>query len=187
MRGRIITSLVLLALSTTAWAGSPFVGFDLGFGDLDISEITVSPGFDLNSAADGTAIYHVTGGYEFDNGFVIIGAFEEFESISLFGFGDAIELKALKLGAGFAAPMAERFRLTGTVGLASWDLEARESFLFNPGPEATGGLDDTDFYFDIGFEWLVNDQVRVPITFNYNDYDFGDSIAWRAGIRFSFK
>ena len=74
-----------------------------------------------------------------------------------------------------------------SIGIASWNLEARESILFNPGPEATGGLDDTDIYFDFGIEWVITETFRVPLTFNYNNYDFGDTNIWRIGVRVHFQ
>ena len=113
--------------------------------------------------------------------------YEDMESFELLNLGDVVELQALKLGAGFSMSASKRIRAGGTIGIASWDLDARESFLFNPGPEATGGLDDTDIYFDLGIEWVISETFRVPLTFNYNDYDFGDAAIWRIGVRVHFQ
>jgi len=172
--------------STPAWS-DVFIGLDLGGGDLDIDNISVAPDFELTSSSDSATAFRATAGYEFDNGFHILVGFDDVESIELLGLGDAVELEALKFGAGYSQPIAKRFRAGGTIGLASWDLEARESFLFNPGPEATGGLDDTDFYFDFGIEWVINETFRMPLTFNYNDYDFGDATIWSLGVRVHFQ
>ena len=184
---KFIAVFVLATLvSTPAWS-DVFIGLDVGAGDLDIDSISVAPDFELTSLSDSAAAIHATVGYEFDNGFHIVAGFDEIDSIEFLGLGESIELEALKLGAGYSQPISKRFRAGGTIGLASWDLEARESILFNPGPEATGGIDDTDFYFDFGIEWVINETFRMPLTFNYNDYDFGDATIWSIGVRVHFQ
>lgn len=179
----VIAVFVLVMLAGSPARSEVFMGLDVGAGDLDIDNVSVAPDFELFSVSDTATTYQVLAGYEFDNGFHVVGGFEEMDSIEFFGLGDQVELEALKLGVGFSTPASKHFRAGGTVGVASWDLEARESILFNPGPEATGGLDDTDVYFDIGVEWVINETFRVPLTFSYNDYDFGDATTWRIGIR----
>lgn len=182
-----IAVLVLATLtSAPAWS-DVFVGLDLGAGNLDVNNISVAPDFELTSVSDSATAFHATAGYEFDSGFHVLVGFEEMESIEFLGLGDSVELKAFKFGAGYSQPISKRFRAGGTIGIASWDLEARESILFNPGPEATGGLDDTDIYFDLGIEWVISETFRMPLTFNYNNYDFGDSAIWRIGVRVHFQ
>ena len=184
---RRIAVFVLATLTGTPALAGVFVGLDLGAGDLDVDNVSVAPDFELTSVSDTATSFHVTTGYEFDNGFYVLGAYEEMDSIEFLGLGDSVELEAFKLGAGFSLPASKRFRAGGTIGLASWDLEARESILFNPGPEATGGLDDTDIYFDFGIEWVISETFRMPLMFNYNDYDFGDATIWRIGVRVHFQ
>jgi len=184
---RALAVFVLATLANSpAWA-EIFFGLDVGAGDLDIDRISVAPDFELVSISDTATTYQVTAGYEFDNGFHVLGGYEEMDSIEFLGIGDSVELQAFKFGAGFSTTASKRFRGVATIGIASWDLEARESFLFNPGPEATGGLDDTDIYFDLGIEWVINETFRMPLTFNYNDYDFGDATSWRIGVRLHFQ
>lgn len=186
MLKRIALFMFLTLTSTTAWSGG-FIGLDLGAGDLDVNNISIAPDFELTSISDSATTFQVTAGYEFDNGFHVLGAFEDMESIEFLGIGDSVDLEALKFGVGFSRPISDRFRAGGTIGIASWDLEGRESILFNPGPEATGGLDDTDIYLDLGLEWAISDTFRMPLTFNYNDYDFGDARTWRIGVRVHFQ
>jgi len=184
---RRIAVLILATLaSTPAWS-DVFIGLDLGVGNLDVDNVSVAPGFELTSVSDSATAFHVTAGYEFDNGFQIIVGFEQIESIEFLGLGDSIDLEAFKFGAGYSQLVSKRFRAGGTVGIASWDLKARESILFNPGPEAAGRLDDTDLYFDLGIEWVISETIRMPLTFNYNNYDFGDSTSWRIGVRVHFQ
>ena len=184
---RYIAALVLVTLACTpAWSDA-FIGLDLGAGDLDVNNVSVAPDFELTSISDSATSFHATVGYEFDNGFHVLAGFEDLESIEFLGIGDSIELEALKFGVGYSQPISKRFRAGGTIGIASWDLEARESILFNPGPEATGGLDDTDIYFDLAIEWVISETFRMPLTFNYNDYDFGDATTWRIGVRVHFQ
>ena len=184
---RTLAVFVLAALfSTPAWSGG-FVGLDVGAGNLDVDNISFAPDFELTSVSDTASAFHVTAGYEFAGGFRLSGAYEEMDSIEFLGIGQSVDLKAFKLGAGFSLPASKRFRAGGAIGLASWDLEARESILFNPGPEATGGLDGTDLYFDLGIEWVISEAFRMPFTFNYNDYDFGHATVWRIGVRVHFQ
>jgi len=184
---RAFAVLVLATLvNSPAWSEA-FLGLDIGAGDLDVDRISVAPDFELTSISDTATSFQVIAGYEFDSGFHVLGGYEEIDSIEFFGLGDEIELQAFKFGAGFSRSVSKWFRAGGTVGIASWDLEARESILFNPGPEATGGLDDTDVYFDLGIEWVINETFRMPLTFNYNDYDFGDAVIWRIGVRVHFQ
>jgi len=184
---RLIAVFIVSTLfSAPAWSGG-FVGLDFGGGDLDIDEISVAPDFRLTSISDTAGVFHVTVGYEFDNGLHLFGGYEELDSIEFLGLGESVELEAYKLGAGFSLPASKRFRAGGNIGMAWWDLEARESILFNPGPEATGGIDDTDIFFDVGIEWVISDAFRMPLTFNYNDYDFGDATIWRIGLRVHFQ
>ena len=178
--------ILTMVTSTPAWS-EVFIGLDLGAGDLDVDSVSVAPDFELTSVSDSAGAVRATAGYEFDNGFHVLVGFDDIESIEFLGLGDAIELEALKFGVGYSQPISNRFRAGGTIGLASWDLEARESILFNPGPEATGGLDDTDLYFDFSIEWVINETFRMPLTFNYNDYDFGDATIWSIGVRVHFQ
>lgn len=178
--------LLALVVWAPAWSGG-FVGLDVGAGDLDIDDVSAAPDFQLTSVSDSAAAFNVSAGYEFDNGFQLLVGYEELDSIEFLGLGESVDLEAFKFGAGFWRAASKRFRAGGAVGIASWDLEARESILFNPGPEATGGLDDTDVYFDLGIEWVVSDTFRMPLTFNYNNYDFGDATIWRIGARVHFQ
>jgi len=186
MHNRIAVFVLATLTSAPVWSDG-FVGLDLGAGNLDVNNVSVAPDFELTSVSDSSAAFHATAGYEFDNGFHVMVGFEQMESIEFLGLGDSIELEALKLGAGYSQPVSKRFRAGGTIGIASWDLEARESILFNPGPEATGGLDDTDIYFDLGIEWVISETFRMPPTFTYNDFDFGDATNWRIGVRVHFQ
>ncbi len=178
--------LLALLISAPAWAGG-FIGLDVGYGDLDIDNVSVAPDFELNSVSDSASIFQVSAGYEFNNGVQLLAAYEEVDSLEFLGLGESVDLEAFKFGVGFWRAASKRFRAGGAFGIASWDLEARESILFNPGPEATGGLDDTDIYFDLGIEWVINDTFRMPLIFNYNDYDFGDATTWRIGVRVHFQ
>jgi len=186
MPRRIAVFVLATLISASAWSDG-FIGLDLGAGDLDVDNVSVAPDFELTSVSDSATAFHVTAGYEFDNGFHVLVGCEEIDSIEFLGFGDSVELEAFKFGAGYSQPVSKRFRAGGTIGIASWDLEARESFLFNPGPEATGRLDDTDIYFDLRIEWVISETFRMPLTFNYNDYDFGDSTSLRIGVRLHFQ
>lgn len=186
MHKRIAVLVLATLTSSPAWSGV-FLGLDLGAGDIDVENVSVAPNFELSSVSDSATAFYATAGYQFDSGFHVLVGFEQIESIEFLGIGESIDLEALKLGAGYSQPVSKRFRAGGTIGIAAWDLEARESILFNPGPEATGGLDDTDFYFDLGIEWVISETFRMPLTFNYNRYDFGDSTSWRIGIRVHFQ
>lgn len=177
----------LLLLANAAQAGGGFIGFDLGLGDLDINNVRISPDFDLSSRADDTTVVmNLNGGWEFDNGVILMGETEEADQVNFLGLGDAVEVNVYKLGVGFGAAAAERFRVHGTVGMAFWELDARESFFLNPGPEATGSIDGEDLYFNFGGEFLLNESLGLVFLYNYNDYDFGDATAIRLGVRFRF-
>lgn len=184
---RFVAVLLFAALFSPVAKSEIFAGLDVGAGDLDIDNISVAPDFDIISSSDSVTTYHVTAGYEFESGFRVVVGFEEVESIEFLGIGDSIDLEAFKFGAGFWMTDSNPFRVGGTIGIASWDLEARESILFNPGPEATGGLDDTDIYYELGIEWVISETFRMPLTFTYNDYDFGEATIWRIGLRVHFQ
>lgn len=184
---RVIAVFVLATLVSMPADSEFFVGLETGGGDMDIDRVSVAPDFELNSVSDSAGAYHLSVGYEFENGLRLVGGYDELDSIEFLGLGETVELEAFKFGVGFMTPVSKRFRAGGTIGMASWDLEARESILFNPGPEATGGLDDTDFYLDLGLEWVINETFRMPFTFNYNHYDFGEATIWRLGVRVHFQ
>ena len=184
---RIFAVCVLAVLVSTPAQSEFFAGLEVGAGDLDIDTVSVAPDFELTSVSDTATAYYIAAGYEFESGFHVLGAFEQLDSIEFLGLGESVELEAFKFGAGYMMPDSSKFRAGATIGIASWDLEARESILFNPGPEATGGLDDTDIYFDLRLEWVINETFRMPLTFSYNDYDFGEAIIWRIGMHVHFE
>ncbi len=180
--------LLSLLLAGGAEAGAPFIGFEIGAGDLDIGNVEISPEFDLRAGSDdNTIVTSLNGGYEFDNGLILTGATATTDRVSFLGLSDAIEVNVYKFGVGFGAEAAERFRVHGTIGLAFWELDARESFFFNPGPEATGSIDGEDPYIDFGGEFLFSDRLSLMFLYNYNDYSFGDATAFRVGLRFRFR
>ena len=179
--------LPLLLLANVAQAGGGFIGFDIGVGDLDINNVQVTPDFDLSSGAqDTTFVANLNGGWEFDNGLILMGETGETDQINFLGLGDAVEVNVYKFGVGFGVAAAERFRVHGAIGVAFWELEARESIFLNPGPEATGSIDGEDLYLNFGGEFLANEALSVVFLYNYNDYDFGDATAVRVGVRFRF-
>ena len=183
MRRLLATLLTAGLLAAPAFAGQFFVGFDIGSGDLDIDG-EIAPGFDLSLGADNVVIGHLAGGYEFDSGLFIAGGYEEFDSVQLFGFSDDVEITAFKVGIGYAVPAADRFRVFGQLGLNRWDLKARESIVFNPGPEETANTDGSDLYIEIGGEFAINDAFRLNLIYNHNNYDIGDSSVFRFGFRY---
>lgn len=97
--------------------------------------------------------------------------------------GDVLDLDSFRLGVGYLFPSESNFRFIGKTGLSIWDLEARESILFNPGPEEVSRLDGTDFFIEGGVEYSFNDTFRAGLALSYADLDFGSTTT----VKLTFK
>ncbi|MEL6868718.1 MAG: outer membrane beta-barrel protein [Pseudomonadota bacterium] len=122
-------------------------------------------------------------GYEFANDlFVEIGE-RGYASFNL-GLGDQISLSAIRTGLGYSWSSESRLGIVTKAGLAFWDLRARESFLFNPGPEEQTRQQGTDLFLEAGVEFRFTDAFRMGLSWEYVAVDFGGASSVMATFKF---
>ncbi len=182
--GLMIAISVFLFMSASAHAEGFFLGFSLGGGDADIDVPIFSSGDEFSfDNESGVLAADVFAGYEFSNDVFIEVSLQGYDNFNVTLFDDDLELSVVEVGVGYYFPSESKLRFFAGGGLAIWDLEARESLVFNPGPEEEVGLDGTDFFIEGGTEYRFNDWFRMGVTLSHSELDFGSA----QSIELTFK
>ncbi len=170
--GWMIAVTAFLFMSAPAHAEGFFLGFSGGGGDVDIDEPIFSSGDPFSFDNDvGAVVADLFAGYEFANDWFVEVSLQGYDNAAI--FNDNFELSIVEAGVGYYFPSESKFRFFVGGGLAFWDLEARESFVFNPGPEEQVSLDGTDIFVEGGGEYRFNDWFRMGLTLSRTQVDFG--------------
>lgn len=180
----VAAALILLTLP--AFGEGPYVSLELGQGQIDIDETDRLP-FTPTGATDGNvAAFAVGGGYLFPSGAYVDIAFTDLDTVSLFGIPDVFELSSLKIGAGYTIEAGEKLNFLAKIGVAFWELDARESAFLNPGPELEQDFDGTDLFFELGGEYVFGERFRLSLVHARETNDLGDASATRLGVKYYF-
>lgn len=187
---RTIQSLcaLLCAVSLSASADpGPYFGVGYGLGDLDIDQSSF-PGaeFAVGDVSGDVAMAEFSGGYRFENNFTVDVAVNGYSSFDFLLIGDVIDLSMVKLGGGYHFPSTTR--LSGFVkgGVAFWDLQFKESFFLNPGPEETASRNGTNAFIEFGGEVRLWNRAALRLSYDVGSYDFGDARAVKLWLGANF-
>lgn len=189
MRKRSQLSLaLLLTLSATVHAEESkiILGLEVGSSRLDLGADIID---DINpdelDSGGVSATYSMA--YRWANNIVIDGSLttsgNAFFNLGLSDFYLTSEAKVL---VGYNIEIAEHFRIVPLVGISRWDTELQESFFLNPGPEAQGEFDGTDFSYKISAEFPLNNGFILTLSHANTNSDIGDLRLTQAGIKFEF-
>ncbi len=184
----IVSAAALLLITSLAHAEADFyLGLGLGGGDVDLNgDVSGSGDFDTVDLGGERALTgEVTSGVQFNPGWLAELSIVDYENLSLL-LVDSVSYDAVRLGIGYAPQPTGRFGFVGKIGIAFWDLELRESPLFNSGSEATFNTDGEDLYLQVGGEFHATDRWRIGAAYDYSDADFGDVSALRLNTRYLF-
>ncbi|NNF17115.1 MAG: hypothetical protein HKN70_10230 [Gammaproteobacteria bacterium] len=181
----VAATVYLLTLSMVNADGG-FVSLQLGQGDIDIDRTALLPFTPTGTSDDNAIAFVASGGYQFSSGIYIDLAFTSLDTVTIFGLNDVFSLSTTKLGVGYKLKTNESFSFIGKIGISFWDLDLREGFAFNPGPEEGGGFDGTDPFFEFGGEFKVSKRVGLILTHSRESYDIGGSTATRFGVEYFF-
>lgn len=118
------------------------------------------------------ASYQFTPYLSLDAGYFDFGTYDE---SYVDGYGDRVTTEvssdALQLGVTGFYPVNDSFRLLARGGLAFWD--ARLDIIEHDAPEFSLSVGDSgnDFYFAVGAEYWVNQNLAIGIEYMYLDID----------------
>ncbi|MDJ0701549.1 MAG: outer membrane beta-barrel protein [Woeseiaceae bacterium] len=182
-----LTALILIASPCAFADANVYLGLGLGVGDIDLSgDVSGSGEFDTAAlGGENALVAEFKFGVQLSSGWLAEISFDDYESVSLL-LVDSVDYDAVRFGAGYSSPSANPFGFSARIGLAFWDLELRESPLFNPGSEARFETDGEDLYLQIGGEFHAADNWRIGLDFDYSDTDFGTVRALKINTRFLF-
>lgn len=175
-----------LLTHTMVNADGGFLALELGQGDIDVDRTALLPFTPTGSSDDNAIAFAAAGGYQFSSGFYIDLAFTSLDTVTIFGLNDVFSLSATKLGVGYKLKTNETFSFIGKIGISFWDLDLREGFAFNAGPEESGGFDGADPFIEFGGEFKVSQRVGLTLTHSRESYDIGGSSATRLGVEYFF-
>lgn len=168
----------------SANAEGPFFGLSSGMADADITGAIFVDGDSVSAGADDALLTGgVFGGYEWDNGVFVEASYHGYANLTAVFFADAIEIEAVRTVVGYYLPSDSKLHVLGKFGVNFWNVEARESFAFNPGPEETASLDGTDLFAEVGVEYRFTDRWRAGLAISYSDFDIGSATALNLSLK----
>ena len=184
MKKNILFALIAAAAiaPVAAQAADTYVGADVGRGN---QKLTVEG---VGSLKDNATAFKVYGGYEFNANFGIEAGYADLGKSSVGGNGMTITANphSLYLAATGTMPLAERFALTGKIGVAKTRTDVT----------ATGASDDhtnqTSLMFGVGTSYAVTPTVMAVVEYeNFGKVIDQDGVNLKAntlsvGVRFKF-
>lgn len=84
---------------------------------------------------------------------------------------DTMETTSINFGLKGMAPVSDDFSFVGRLGIGLWDYEISETDSFYPGQVFKSDDDGNDFYYGIGAEYLINDNLFVGVEYLKLDID----------------
>lgn len=120
-------------------ASADWTGFYIG-GSVGTSDVNVADGDDIDASN-----YGIQAGYLYDLGAVVLGGEIDYDKLDVDGLGDASVLR-LKGKVGYDAGAFMPYVTAGGAQLTLKDL---------------GDIDDTGYFFGVGADYAVTDNVRV--------------------------
>jgi len=181
----VLTTCLSFSLCAPAQAEGFFLGLGLGSGDADFDEPIFSSGdpFSFDNESN-VLVGEFFLGYEFASDVFLELGVQGYDTFEIFSFGDLLDLDAVRAGVGYVFPGDSRFRIVAKAGLTFWDLKARESFVFNPGPEEVSSRDGADLFVEAGLEYRFNESVRAGLSLDYANLDFGSTTTVKLTVKF---
>lgn len=165
----------LSSVSFTSLANTHSEGFSLQ-GSIGSFEQKLS--LEGESASGSNIGFGIRASYQFapylsvDAGYFDFGTYDD-SYVDSYGdrVTEEVSSDALKLGVSGFYPVNDSFRLLARVGLAFWD--ARLDVIEHDAPEFSFSVSDSgsDFYFGLGAEYWVNQNLAIGIEYSYLDID----------------
>lgn len=143
---------------------------------------------DIETFKEEANSYGLAGGFRFSDyvglqvGYTEYGQFEETETYAEPGYietgtltGDLTAISLVAIG---SLPLSDSFSLFGKLGLASWDIDVKATYveidyLFDYSYSASGRDSDsgTDLVYGIGANWSISDLFGLSFEYEVLDYD----------------
>ncbi len=178
--------ILILFVSSNAAAGDYFISFEFGSGDVSVDQDQLAPQLDLQDLENVLFAGYI--GYHFDSNVELEFGFSASDTADFLGIdlSDSLNLDETKASIGYRLYLADRFYITPKIGVGFWRVEAEEGIFLNPGPEFVEKQNGEGIFagFDAAVEF--SDHFGAYFGFVSNDYDFGDSHAFRFGLRYTF-
>lgn len=181
--------IVCLLLSQASFADNPFSGRlvaigEVGFGHIDVDE-------DYRFSEDtknnqGSITLGALALYKFDFNLVLGSHVSTYYGYSNFGGDDRIHVNDVSVLMGYSFNIAPHFRFVPMVGLSRWKVRSKEGAMFNPGEEEQVGYKGTNPFLRLNFEIPINKRFAINVAYTYGEFDYGDLMAIRAGLKLEF-
>ncbi len=163
--------------------GSIELGLVIGTSELSINKAYTISG--ENYSTDSFSV-GVEFAYRWPENYLIETSFTTTVDTDIFGISDNYQLYQWNTLVGYSFPITERIRLIPKIGFSRWELDTREGALFNPGPELSVEFNDTDFTYQLGFEFPVWEDLNLGVTYENTRYSFGKIEIVNFGFSFEF-
>ncbi len=185
LSAKMSTGAVLVFLTSTAAAEGLFLGVEAGLADADLGDVAIfSDGSTVTVGSDDAIL---TGGlsarYSWSNDVFVEVGYQSYESLSVVLLTDAVELETIRAAVGYYLPGDSRLRVMGKAGVSFWELQARESLVFTPGPEEETTLDGSDLFAEVGLEYRFTERSRAGLSLSYQGLDDGSATSLNLSFR----
>lgn len=182
----ILTAGLYFLTLAAAQCDTGFVALEIGGGDIDIDEPERLPFDPVSNSSDNALAFSFGGGFMFSSGVYVDLAYTDLDAVTLFGLADVFGFSTFRIGVGYKFAMNESFAFLAKTGLSFWDLDVREGFFLNPGPEASDSFDGTDMFLEFGAEYNFGERFGLTLIHTRDTYDLGNASATRIGVRYYF-
>lgn len=176
-------TLLMSSFTTHANEAQIRMGVELGTGKIKVDKDFAILKEDFDT--DGFSLGYILG-YKFENNVVTEANLAYTSSDVLFGTFDSYETYEFKAMIGYSFDLATHFRVVPMVGLSRWELDTKQGFFLNPGPEAKEEFSGTDFTYKVRLEVPLGDLVLLSLSYASTEVEFGRNETTQLGVLFEF-
>lgn len=167
-RALYLATLLLLSANSQSQDAGVLAGFNIGHTEVEVNENFEDRSESLSASGIGFSVAYLSE----PRIIVQLGATVS-ENFSLFGATDRYNLQHVDVSVGYWAQW-DTLVFWPQVGMANWELSAKQGQLFNPGSEDTRKQSGNDFLWGASLGYAFNEEFHAGLSLKQVTTDFGD-------------